>query len=373
MTIGIDGSRAFIENRTGTENYSYQLIKNLSLIDSESMYLIYIKKSQISNFKSQIWPKNFKFRVIDLPRLWTQIGLAFRTFIDPIDVLFIPSHTLPLVRRPGLKTVITVHDLGAEYLPALHQLKQVLYLSLMTHYQLKTASHIIAVSEATKADLKRSVGIKTDKVTVIYEGVDENVSKKISNVSLLDTLNNFKLQKNRYFLFVGTIQPRKNIGRIIEAFKAFDLKNPGYKLVLVGNKGWKSESIYKLPKGLAIKDKVNFLGRLTDIELTGLYNGATALLYPSLFEGFGLPIIEAFKCGCPVITSNISSMPEIAGNAAILVNPYNIEEITSALDKIASDDVLRLSLIKKGNIRSSLFSWKKAAIDTLKVIKDVVK
>lgn len=369
MTIGIDGSRAFIEGKTGTENYSYQIIKNLSSIDLKNNYLIYIKKSQVSNLKSQMWPQNFQFKIIDLPRLWTQTGLALRTFIDPIDVLFVPSHTLPLIKRPGLKTVVTVHDLGAEYLPALHQLKQVLYLNIMTHYQLKSADRIIAVSEATKADLINRVQIRKNKVSVVYEAADEKVFNKISTDSLQYVLRHFKLQKNKYFLFVGTIQPRKNLEKIIEAFKVFSESTLGYDLVLAGGKGWKSDAIYDLPQKLGIGQEVRFIGRVTDEELRALYNGATGLVYPSLFEGFGLPIVEAFNCGCPVITSKISSMPEVAGDSAILVDPYNKEEIAEALGSLASKDTLRSSLIKKGYLRSKFFSWRKAAIDTLEVIK----
>jgi len=368
MNIGIDGSRAFIKGRTGTENYSYQVIRNMSSIDTENSYLIYITKSQESRVKSLDWPGNFEFRVISLARLWTQVGLALRTFIDPLDVLFVPSHTLPLFRRPGLKTVITVHDLGAEYLPELHQLKQILYLKLMTHYQIKTATKVIGVSEATKNDLVKRVGIKRGKVEVIYEGVDKNIFKLIENDVLNNILIGLNLRKNNYFLFVGTVQPRKNIERIIKAFALFSADKLGYMLVLAGGKGWKTDEIYKLPAQLGIKDQVRFLGRVRDEELVGLYNGAVGLVYPSLFEGFGLPIVEAFACGCPVITSNSSSMPEVAGDGAILVDPENVDEIYSAMKRITEDDVLRLSLIKKGILRLGKFDWKDAAARTIEVL-----
>lgn len=412
MTIGIDGSRAFIFSKTGTENYSFQLIRNLSFIDTQNSYLIYLNRSQISVVSSQKWPNNFEFKVINLPRFWTQVGLAFRTFIDPIDVLFVPAHTLPLIRRPNLKTVVTVHDLGAEYLPAFHQLKQVLYLNLMTHYQLKTATHLIAVSEATKNDLRLRVGVGSDKVSLVYEGVDKTVFKKLSNDVLSTILSKHKLHKNKYFLFVGTIQPRKNLERLIRGFgkfleltqgskvtkvadesseskesgfnvdEALDVtkvtkvaeqsQESGFKLVIVGGNGWKSEGIYKLPKELGVEDRVSFLGRVPDQELVGLYNGATALAYPSLFEGFGLPIIEAFACQCPVITSDTSSMPEIAGKAGLLVDPYNIEAISKAMSLLSSNDLLRSSLIKKGILRSKSFDWKDAAEKTLRVIRGVM-
>lgn len=383
MTIGFDGSRAFSQGRTGTENYSFQLLKHLSLIDTENQYLIYIKDSQLKAFKSENFPDNFECRVIGLPRLWTQIGLAFRTFVDPLDMLFVPSHTLPLIRRPGLKSVITVHDLGAEFLPAFHQFKQVLYLNLMTHYQLKTAAKIIAVSKATKKDIQDRVGVSSEKIEVVYEGVDEKLFRKLPIDIENRILHQYKLTahtssrgKNKYFFFIGTIQPRKNLERLIRAFAQFlndrGDKAAGFELILAGQRGWKSEGIYELPKGLGIEDRVRFIGRVSDEELNGLYGGATALVYPSLFEGFGLPILEAFSADCPVITSNISSMPEIAGNAAVLVDPYNIVGISKAMQELASSDTLRSSLIKKGRLRSIEFSWKYCAVKTLKVLNSVM-
>lgn len=404
MVIGFDASRAFVEGRTGTENYSFQLLKALAKIDTENRYLIYIKensKFEIGNTKS--WPENFKFQIINFKFLWTQIGLAFRTWIDPLDLLFISSHTLPVLKKPGLKTVLTVHDLGAEYLPSAHQLKQVIYLNLMTHYQLKSATKLIAVSEATKKDIVNRVGIAEKKIEVIYEGVDKKVFKPMSKDAVNNIVKTFDLEREKYFLFVGTIQPRKNLERLITAFSKFlsrrdsaneqesrdknyvlrvkkNLKReslntnpliliPKFKLVLVGQKGWKSEEIYKLPKELGIEDKVIFTGRIPDQDLVGLYNGALALTYPSLFEGFGLPIIEAFACGCPVITSDLSSMPEIGGDAVLLVDPYGVGSISNAMHQLSSDDRLRSTLIKKGRVRAGQFDWERCARETLAILK----
>ena len=155
MVIGFDGSRAFSGKRTGTENYSYQLLKALGKIDHRNEYIVYVRPQA----EEGVWPNNFQFKVINFPRLWTQVGLALHTFTDKLNVLFVPSHTLPLIRRPGLKTVVTVHDLGSEYLPDMHQFKQKLYLGFMQKYQLQTASKIIAVSKATKMDLIKKKGI----------------------------------------------------------------------------------------------------------------------------------------------------------------------------------------------------------------------
>lgn len=370
--IGIDGSRAFINGRTGTENYSYQLLKNIALVDKENSYLVYLRPGQNPG---KSWPVNFRFRTLNYPRLWTQVGLSLATFTDAINVLFVPSHTLPLVRRPGLKTVITVHDLGAEYLPFTHQLKQILYLKVMTHYQLQTATKIIAVSESTKRDLVKKAGLPSEKISVIYEDIDKKVFRKLSIDILRDILNKYKLRRKKYFLFVGTVQPRKNLERLIASFKQFLDRQQGEEisLVLVGQKGWQSENIYKLAQQDSLAGKVRFLGRVPDEDLAGLYGGAIALTYPSLFEGFGLPILEASSCGCPVITSNTSSMPEVAGRAGILVDPLNSEEITEAMLKLYTNDIFRNNLIDKGYINLKRFDWEKTARETVKILIEAGK
>lgn len=366
MRIGFDGSRAFSENRTGTENYSYQLLLHLAKIDTENNYLVYLRPGQA--VKKGDWPDNFAFKTLNFPRLWTQLGLSLATLIDPIDILFVSAHTLPLLRKPGLKTVMTVHDLGAEYLPAAHQLKQKLYLSFITQVQLKSATKLIAVSKATKDDLVKRVGLKPEKIEVIYEAVEKNVFKSLKNDSLLNLLNKFDVKKEKYFIFIGTVQPRKNLLMLIQAF-AREFEGSDLKLLIAGSKGWLSDEIYQEPKNLGIESQVKFLGRVTDEEAVGLLSGAIALTFPSLFEGFGLPILEAFACHCPVITSNTSSMPEVAGDSAILVDPLNTSEISDAMMKI-TDKKVRERLIEKGLKQLEKFSWEKAAEETLKVLKE---
>ncbi|OGE65058.1 hypothetical protein A3I48_02720, partial [Candidatus Daviesbacteria bacterium RIFCSPLOWO2_02_FULL_36_7] len=272
MTIGFDGSRAFAFNRTGTENYSYQLLKALARIDKKNKYIVYLRAPFFGKF-----PNNFLFKKISWSRLWTQGGLALQTFKDNLDVLFVPSHTLPVIRKPGIKTVITVHDLGSEYLPSMHQVKQRLYLGFMQKRQLKTATKIIAVSKATKQDLIEKIGINEQKISVVYEGYDKELFKPIKSN-----------QSKTYYLFVGTVQPRKNLERVIKAF-AIHLEGEKMrlhlrgelKLVIAGSKGWLSDKIYKLPKRLGIEEKVKFLGYVPDEKLPALYSGAIALVFPS--------------------------------------------------------------------------------------------
>lgn len=208
MLIGYDGSRAFLKDRSGTENYSYQLLKILGKIDHRNHYIVYLRpgKVQISG-----WPKNFQFSILEFKFLWTQIGLALKTFTDNLDVLLVPAHTLPVIRKPGLNLVVTVHDLGSEYLPSMHQLKQRLYLSFMQKIQLKGATKIIAVSQATKEDLVKRVGLDSKKIEVIYEGFDKKLFRPVRGDTLVNSLK-------AYYLFVGTVQPRKNLKRVIQAY-----------------------------------------------------------------------------------------------------------------------------------------------------------
>ncbi|MCL4367539.1 glycosyltransferase family 4 protein [Patescibacteria group bacterium] len=398
MTIGFDASRAFINHRTGTENYSYQILYHLSKIDQQNKYLVYLRPgANLAKIKRlHKWPANFSFQIINYHFLWTQLGLAKRTFTDHLDVLFVPAHTLPILHQPGLKTVMTVHDLGSEFLPQTHQLKQRLYLNFTTHSQIKSASLVIAVSQATKKDILKKVTIDPKKITVVYEGFDQQLFKPVSNDQLLNTLRHFNLVDKDYFLFVGTIQPRKNLHNLILAYQAFlqnfsaqqhqginithsqTGKNSHLKswqpqpktaqlpyLILAGTKGWLAEKIYQLPQHLGITDKVKFLGFVPDHDLPALYSGARAFLFPSLFEGFGLPILESMACGCPVLTSNSSSMPEVAGEAAILVNPNSVESITQGINKIYNQPPGK----QLGFQQAEQFSWEQAARQTLAVLE----
>jgi len=369
MIIGFDGSRAFSKKRTGTENYSYQLLKSLSTIDKKNQYIVYLRPGVEVG---ESWSENLTFKVISWSRLWTQGGLVIQTFIDDLDVLFIPSHTLPIISKPGLKTVMTVHDLGAEYLPKMHQLKQQLYLKYITRYQLTSATRLIAVSKSTKEDLVKKVNIDPKKITVVYEGYDtESYGLRSSKIG-------------KYFLFVGTIQPRKNLTRLITAFSRVipdSIRDPYYidsdfrqndklNLLIVGSKGWASSEIYMLPKKLGIEGRVKFLGYVPDKDMPALYSNALALVFPSLFEGFGLPILEAQASGCPVITSNTSSMPEVAGKGAILVDPYSTSDIVKGMSDILNKEI-RDKLTKAGFENIKRFSWEKCAKETLSVLEEI--
>ena len=373
MIIGIDASRAFSSQRTGTENYSYQLIKSIAKLDSRHSYLLYTRKVREEEVKKAFnWssiPQNITIRNITFSRLWTQLGLASEVLFNPPDILFVPAHTLPVLRSPKIKTVVTIHDLGYEFLPDYHQFPHKLYLNKSTEYAVDQATRLIAVSKATKQDLIKKLNCPEEKIEVIYEGYDkEKFKNQDSKIKIDKVLNKYNLY-NPFILFVGTLQPRKNIVRLIEAFSliATSIKKP-VDLVIAGNKGWMYEEILAAPKKYKIENQVKFLGYTIEEDLSDLYSSTLCFCLPSLFEGFGLPVLEAMACGSPVLISRTSSLPEVAGDAGIYVDPLNIQEIAQNLKAIISSKNLRLLKRKQSLEQAKKFSWEKCARETISIL-----
>ena len=364
MNIAIDASRAAVAKWGGQENYAYYLINALAQVDQRNHYTLYTSREPVRPF-----PKNERIQtnVMPFPRLWTQVRLAAETFRSTHDVLFMPVHAIPYIRRSSLKTVVTIHDLAFERNPEYHRFLGSLYLRQYMRYSAKHATHLIAVSEVTKRDLMELYRVPEEKITVVYEAYDPHVFHTVEAREAARVAAQYKIT-NPFLLFVSTIQPRKNIVRLIEAFSRIDTDA---ELILAGKPGWKNEEIYASPKKFGVADRVRFLGHIPDPDLNALMNAARALVYPSLFEGFGLEILEAMACGTPVITSNVSSMPEIAGDAGLLVDPYNVQDIADACERVLSDEELHRSLREKGFARAAEFSWEKAARETLAVFERV--
>jgi len=365
MNIGIDASRIATDQKTGTENYTARLIESIIRFDYENKYTLYFNKTPKYFEISQ---KNVSTRVIPMTRFWTQFRLALECLLNPPDLLFVPAHTIPVIRRPSLKTVVTVHDLGAEFLAEHHQFPQKLYLNWSTEFVARHATHLIAVSEATKRDLVKKLNVKPQRITVVHEAVDQSFFYKRAVREIEQVKKELGITKN-YLLFVGTIQPRKNLQRLIEAFSK--IKNKEIELVLAGKPGWLYEDIYDAPKKLGILERVKFIGHVRDEQLPSLYSGASVFVFPSLFEGFGLPILEAMSCEVPVLTSKVSCMPEISGGKALLVDPYKTSEIVSGIEKLLNDKKLANRLVKEGREWSRRFTWEKTAKKTIAVFEKV--
>lgn len=376
MIIGVDGSRAFAAERTGTENYSYRLLRALAAVDRKNRYLVYTRGREAPpEFRK--FP-SFSFIKIGWPRFWTQGGLAARTWRDKLDLLFVPAHTLPVLARPGLPTVVTIHGLEYEYLPEHYQIPQKYYLTWSTRYAASRAKRLIAVSEFTKNDLVKRLGVRPEKVRVIHEGADILSNGSKVNYSNKDKILSKLNIKRPFVLFVGVVQPRKNLVRLIEAFglavksleKMGRKELRGLELVIAGKPGWMFEEIYRAPERCGVAERVKFTGYITERELQGLYQEASVYVQPSLTEGFGLPVVEAMAAGVPVITSRAGALPEIVGEAGRLIDPLDTEAMAKALVEVLMDSDLRGEMIFQGKRRAGEFSWTAAARETLAVFEE---
>jgi glycosyltransferase involved in cell wall biosynthesis len=364
MLIGLDASRAVTAHPTGTEIYSQQLIQ--ALLKPESRPTEFGHRFRLY-FRDP--PANGAFPGADVchipfPRLWTHLRLSWEMARRPPDVLLVPAHVLPLV-RPRI-SLVTIHDLGYLHFPRAHPLLQRLYLDLSTRWNAHVASHILAVSEATKADLVASYGTPPEKITVAYHGCDETLIPIRDPARIAATKTRYGIAGD-YFLYLGTLQPRKNLARIVAAFASVESKAT---LVLAGQHGWLYGDLFNQVHHLGLGNRVLFPGYVHDEDKAALLSGALAFVFPSLYEGFGLPVLEAQACGCPVITSTTSSLPEVtAEDAALFVDPQNSAAIATAMQRTADDPTLRETLVERGFINVRRFSWATCAQTVLDVIE----
>lgn len=376
MRVGFDASRVFDRERTGTENYSYELLHALGRLDKQNEYLVYtrgvVRTREFGIFK------NFQFINISWPLLWTQAGLALRTWKDKLDVLFIPAHTLPVFKRPGLKTVVTLHGLEYEYLPQYYKFPQKHYLTWSTRFAVEKADRIIAVSEFTKNDLLTRWGTQAQKIKVVQEGVNIKRYRKIIYSSKLKQILSKYNISHPYVLFVGVVQPRKNLVRLIEAFSIIkdsckSKGKGGLNLVIAGKLGWMYAEILKAPQKYGVKDRVKFLGFVKEADLPALFKQALVYIQPSLTEGFGLPVLEAMAAGTPVIASRSGALPEVVGEAGLFTDPLSVLEMANSLRLVIENRNLREELVGRGYKRVKKFTWEKTAKETLGVLREAVK
>lgn len=374
MLIGIDASRSTVGQRTGTENYSLHLLRELLALDVEHHFRLYFNQPP----SSDLFPDTVDDRVIPFPRLWTHLRLSWEMLSDAPDLLFVPSHVLPLIHPR--RSVVTVHDLGYLYYPEAHTLTQNVYLRWSTRFNAQAASHILADSEATRRDLMSEYQISGNKISVVYPGRDE-ILAPIDDPAILTAVQARHGLTQPYLLYVGTLHPRKNLVRLVEAFgllvrpPADDAPPPiaNLQLVLAGQKGWLYDEVVTQIRNLDLTEQVHLTGYVPEEDLATLLSGAQAFVYPSLYEGFGIPVLEAMACGTPVICSNVSSLPEVAGDAAIQVDPMDIEALAQALRDVLLDDGLRLKLVERGYRQVRRFSWRRSADETMQVFEDVAK
>jgi glycosyltransferase involved in cell wall biosynthesis len=362
--IGIDISRLGVSARTGTEHYTFELLAALAKIDRENPYSLY------SNGRPAALPRlssNMQLRSIPFRRLWTHLRLSGEMALRAPDVLFVPAHVLPPVRPK--RSVVTIHDLGYEHFPEAHPLKQRLYLRLSTIWSSRVATRVIAISHATRKDLIERYAVPADKISVIHHGVNPRLARVEDPLQISDACSAYDI-KAPYFLYIGTVQPRKNLVRLIEAYKQV-VQQSGTQapsLVIAGKRGWLSDGIERRVQELGLEQRVQFTGYVDDKHIPALLSGARAFVFPSLYEGFGMPVLEAMACGAPVLTSTSSSLPEVVGDAALSIDPSDTNAIARGLQELASNDALCADLRQRGLAHVKQFTWERCAQQTLDVL-----
>ncbi len=361
MLIGVDASRAVAARPTGTELYSQRLIQALLSSESPHRFRLYFRSAPPAGAFA-----GSEACVIPFPRLWTHARLSWEMMRHPPDALFVPAHVLPLVHPPT--SLVTVHDLGYLHFPGSHPRLQRWYLDLTTRWNARAATHVLADSEATKVDLVAHYGTPAEKITVAYPGPDDTLAP-VRDGDMLETVQAKYGIAGSYFLYLGTLQPRKNLARLIDAFAALASDTV---LALAGKPGWLYDDLFDQVHRGGLQERVRFLGYVPAEDKAALLSGALAFVFPSLYEGFGLPVLEAQACGCPVITSTTSSLPEVAGEAALLVDPIDTQAIAAAMERVTADRALRQTLVECGFANTRRFSWAACAQSVLGILNQPV-
>ena len=361
LKIAIDAREAFEDKKAGKGEYTFQLIKNLAKTDHKNIYFLYTKNKIKEEF-----PANFQIRRFCRPNLLWHFRVVLNIIGEGVDVVFSPtSYILPFLYPQ--KTIPVVHDLAVFKSNFKALFKAKILEKLLLPRVLKKVRLIITISKSTKKDLSLHFSfVKKNKIKVIYQGVDP-LFKRASRAQIKKVCRKYKISQP-YILTVGTIEPRKNFKRLISAFAK--IPSPlfkKYSLIIVGKKGWYWREVFTKVKELRLRRRVKFLGYAEKEELPVLYSGATLFVFPSLWEGFGLPILESLNCGTPVATSSVSSMPEAAGQGAFYLNPQKTREIAEVLTRALVDEKDRKVKLQAGMRQAKAFSWEKSAQALLKL------
>ena len=425
MVIGINGyetavprfgynSETGLPNRVGSGEFAYQLLVNMAKVDKKNDYSVFLPVNPAADMPKETG--NFRYVVFKSKKLWTLLGLSKKllNYKGKLDVFFSPTHYLP-VYTP-CPSVVAILDVSYIHFPKLFKKKDLYQLKLWGGQSIKKADKIITISRSSRNDIIKAYKVSEDKVEVIYPGIKKIQDLRFKIYDMEELKQKFGI-KGPYILFVGTLQPRKNIVRLVEAFSGIVNRQPRFSddarqaqtksskryrslneslssglpqkdaaafnspqsgqphdsltLVIVGKKGWQYEEILEAPKKYGVEDRVKFLDSVADEDLPSLYKNALCFCLPSLYEGFGLPVLEAMQYGCPVLTSSVSSLPEAGGDAALYCNPEDTKDITKNLKLITQNSKLREELIKKGYEQVKKFSWEKSARKTLDVLQEV--
>jgi len=386
MKIAIDISPLATPKRTGIENFTFNFCKNLSKVDKENEYILFANSyGHFQSLKEAIEgigikeSRNISTQISRVPRtilelMWKYIHIPSVEHLvhEKIDVFHIMGAGAinPLLRT--VKLVATIYDLIPIKFPDFFDEKTRRHFNCYFNNVIPKADVVIAISNSTKEDILEYFDIPGNKVEVVAPGFDSELYRQMQDKSMIDKIKaKYGIDKN-YILFVGTLEPRKNLQKLIKAYSILpEYLKSDYLLVVCGKKGLFFEELFRAVKELKLEEKVIFTGYVPDEDLPFLMNGAEVFVYPSLYEGFGLPPLEAMACGTPVISSKVSSLPEVVNDAGILINPNDVEELSDALLRVLSNNELRAQLSEKGLKQASKFSWKKTAMKIVEIYNKV--
>lgn len=369
MKIAIHAADLDYQRIDGTRVYLLNMLKNFGKLDAENSFSIYHK----SRFNPKLEPpkfQNYFFGICRSPIFWTQTGFAFRIFRENCDVLWMPVQNLPVLCRKNLMTVVTIHDLAFKIFPEHFTKKDFLKLSMLAGMAIKFSDKIIAISASTKRDiLKFYPHVPEKKISVVHNGFDSELfSNKYAEEDFQKISRIYKLKARSYLLYVGAIQPRKNLRVLIEAFEKIREQKLDLKLVIAGEPAWKQGPILERISDSPYSSDIVVTGTVPFEHLPVLYKNASVFVFPSLYEGFGIPILEAMASGTPVICADNSSLPEVAGPAALYFNAANSTELAEHVKNVVSNEKVRDKMVAKGLKQAKKFSWYKCAKETLEIL-----
>jgi glycosyltransferase involved in cell wall biosynthesis len=355
----------------GNESYAANLICALAEIDCSNQYTLYVTTREAFERFDKRWP-NFSVRLTlpHTPLIRIPLTLTAELRKNPVDVLHVQFTAPPFCPCP---VVVSIHDLSFEHLPDTFKLRSRTQLRLTVRHSARHAAHVLALSQHTKEDIIRTYRLPAESITAIPLAAGPQFAPVENDKELQRVRHTYGIDGD-YVLSVGSIQPRKNLARLVKAYAALKSRNQSEtfpKLVLVGKTAWLYDETLRALQETGLSDCAILTGYVPESDLAALYSGAVCFIYPSYFEGFGLPPLEAMKCGVPVIVSNTTSLPEVVGDAGLKVNPFDANEIAAALDQLIQDAGLRDELRQKGLSRAALFDWRETARRTLEVYEQV--
>lgn len=355
----------------GNESYAVNLIEALAQIDEVNEYTLFVTTAEARDRFHQRWP-NFKVRstLPHTPLIRIPLTLSAELRKHPVDVLHVQFTAPPFCPCP---VVVSIHDLSFEHLPETFHRRSRFQLRLTVRSSARRAAKILTLSEHTRRDIIETYGIEPSRITAIPLAAPRHFYPVDDYRELQRVRHTYGIE-GQYILSVGSIQPRKNLARLVQAYASLrdthsETELP--KLVLVGKHAWLYDETLRALEKTKVTDSVILTGYVPESDLPPLYSGAICFVYPSYFEGFGLPPLEAMKCGAPVIVGNQTSLPEVVGDAGVTVDPFDVRSIAEAIEKLIKDSALRRELSVKGLRRAEMFDWRKTAQQTLEIYQQV--